>query len=237
MYLPVQMGAAIRPSIGYKGDDTGPNISQRNATFCELTGLYWAVHNVEADFIGIVHYRRYFASRKVSRFAEKKQRVIGHAELCDILQHTNVILPTERHYYIETNYTQYIHAHHKRDLTVTRNIIARKCPEYLPAYDLYMSKTHGHHFNMFVMRRELLEHYCEWLFDILFQLEKELDITGYSENDKRVFGFVSERLLDAWLATNKIRYEELDVLYMERQNWLCKGSAFLLRKLLPRREA
>ena len=47
--------------------------------------------------------------------------------------------PKERHYFIETNYTQYIHAHHKRDLETTRAIIARKCPEYLPAYDLYMS--------------------------------------------------------------------------------------------------
>lgn len=144
-----------------------------------------------------------------------------------------MILPKERHYFIETNYSQYIHAHHKQDLTVTRSIIARKCPEYLPAYDLYMSKTHGHHFNMFVMKRELLRHYCTWLFDILFELERELDMTGYSENDRRVFGFVSERLLDAWLSTNNISYEELDLVYMEHQNWLHKGCAFLKRKFFP----
>lgn len=72
---------------------------------------------------------------------------------------------------------------------MTRAIIARKCPEYLPAYDLYMSKTHGHHFNMFVMKKELLQHYCTWLFDILFELERELDMTGYTVNDRRVFGF------------------------------------------------
>ena len=41
-----------------------------------------------------------------------------------------------------------------------------------------MSKTHGHHFNMFVMKKELLQHYCTWLFDILFELERELDMTG-----------------------------------------------------------
>lgn len=67
---------------------------------------------------------------------------------------------------------------------MTRAIIARKCPEYLPAYDLYMSKTHGHHFNMFVMKKELLQHYCTWLFDILFELERELDMTGYTVNDR-----------------------------------------------------
>ena len=143
----------------------------------------------------------------------------------------------ERHYFIETNYTQYIHAHHEQDLRVTRAIIERKCPEYLPAYDTYMSKTHGHHFNMFVMKKELLQHYCTWLFDILFELEKELDISSYSTNDKRVFGFVSERLLDAWLITNNIAYEELDVVYMESQHWLRKGMAFLNRKFFPHKEA
>ena len=150
---------------------------------------------------------------------------------------TNVVLPKERHYFIETNYTQYIHAHHKQDLEVTRAIIARKCPEYLPAYDLYMSKTHGHHFNMFVMKKELLQHYCTWLFDILFELERELDMTGYTVNDRRVFGFVSERLLDAWLTTNNISFEELSIVYMEHQNWLRKGTAFLKRKFFPKKDA
>ena len=41
MYLPGQMGHAIHPACGYIGDDTGENISERNANFCELTGLYW----------------------------------------------------------------------------------------------------------------------------------------------------------------------------------------------------
>ena len=45
--------------------------------------------------------------------------------------------------------------------------------------------------------------------------------------------FVSERLLDAWLMTNNISYEELDVVYMEHQNWLHKGGAFLKRKFFP----
>ena len=120
---------------------------------------------------------------------------------------------------------------------MTRAIIARKCPEYLPAYDLYMSKTHGHHFNMFVMKKELLQHYCTWLFDILFELERELDMTGYTVNDRRVFGFVSERLLDAWLTTNNISFEELDIVYMEHQNWLHKGTAFLKRKFFPKKDA
>ena len=171
MYLPVQMGHAIHPAIGYIGDDTGENISERNANFCELTGLYWAAHNIDSDYIGIVHYRRYFASRKKSRFAPKKDRVISHEELCSILATTNVVLPRERHYFIEQTIPSIS--------TPTTSGISRRpapllrenCPEYLPAYRYVYVKTHGPPtFNMFVMKKELLQHYCTWLFDILLIL-------------------------------------------------------------------
>ena len=108
-------GPCHPPGHRYIGDDTGENISERNANFCELTGLYWAAHNIDSDYIGIVHYRRYFASRKKSRFAPKKDRVISHEELCSILATTNVVLPRERHYFIETKlYPNISTPHHKR---------------------------------------------------------------------------------------------------------------------------
>ena len=60
MYLPIQVGHAIADvNIGYQPDDTGENISAKNANYCELTGIYWAWKNLDADYIGLVHYRRY----------------------------------------------------------------------------------------------------------------------------------------------------------------------------------
>ena len=63
-------------------------------------------------------------------------------------------------------------------------------------------------------------------------LEEVLDISGYSANDRRVFGFVSERLLDVWLITNNISYTELPVINMESQNWPKKIFNFLKRKFV-----
>ena len=82
------------------------------------------------------------------------------------------------------------------------------------------------------MKREQLDSYCRWLFDILFELEKRLDISDYSINDQRVFGFVSERLLDVWIKTNQVEYREMPVLFMEKQNWVIKGGNFLKRKFI-----
>ena len=46
-----------------------------------------------------------------------------------------------------------------------------------------------------------------------------------------MFGFVSERLLDLWIETNKFNYVEMPYVFMEKQNWFIKGSNFIKRKL------
>ncbi len=235
VYLPVHVGAAgkFNPDgtaldLGYIKDDTGENISEKNANYCELTGLYWAWKNLRADYIGLAHYRRYFSAKRKS--GDPWSRILTGAELEKILQEAPVLLPKPRNYYIETNYSQYAHAHHAGDLDLTRAILAERYPEYLPAWDRSMKRTVGHRFNMFVMRYDLFCAWCQWLFDVLFTLEQRLDISSYSPYDQRVFGFVSERLLDIWLETNNIAYREQPCLFMEKQNWLVKGSNFLKRK-------
>lgn len=228
LYLPLQVGAELHPRLEYTGDNTGNNISRKNPNYCELTALYWAWKNSDADYIGLCHYRRYFAEKNSG---DKWSRILTHETAAKLLEASDVILPRKRNYYIETNYSQYIHAHHKQDLDITREILSEKYPAYVPAFDNYMKQTKGHHFNMFVMRKDILSGYCEWLFDVLGELENRLDITDYSENDKRVFGFVSERLVDTWLDTNGITYTELPVINMEPTNWLVKGGKFLMRKI------
>ena len=42
LYLPLHVGAQGKEPFGFVGDNTGENISAKNPTFCELTGLYWA---------------------------------------------------------------------------------------------------------------------------------------------------------------------------------------------------
>ena len=228
MYLPVYVGAAGNTSLGFQRDDEGENISLKNPNYCELTGLYWAWKNLDADYIGLVHYRRYFSNGK--RYRDKKKAVIGKAELEEKLKETDILLPTPRHYRIETNYSQYEHAHHAIDLAKTREILAEKYPEYIRTWDMSMKRTIGHRFNMFVMKKERFDEYCSWLFTVLFELEKRLDISGYSKNDRRVFGFISERLLDIWIETNGYKYMNAPYVFLENQDWIIKGGNFLKRK-------
>ncbi len=229
IYLPVQVNSIGKPSFHpqWQRDDQGQSISSKNLHYCELTALYWGWKNLQADYIGLVHYRRHFARR---RMGNKYKRIATQPDIERKLQCADVVLPTRRHYWIENNYTQYIHAHHENDLIHTRQIIAERYPAYLPAWERVMHKTSGHRFNLFVMKTSLLHAYCEWLFDILFELEKRLDISHYNALDTRVFGLVAERLLDVWIETNQIPYVEMPVVYLENQRWGRKIRLFLERK-------
>lgn len=234
MYLPIHVGAAGKESIGYQRDDKGENISEKNAHYCELTGLYWAWKNVNADYIGLAHYRRHFSNG--SRTGDKQSRVITEKTLSGVIARAEtegiqILLPKPRNYWIETNYSQYAHAHHAIDLDKTKEILQERYPDYIQAWDASMKKTIGHRFNMFIMKNDKFCAYCSWLFDILFELEKRLDITNYNKNDSRVYGFVSERLLDVWIDTNHYSYINMPYVFMENQKWLSKGCNFIKRKL------
>jgi hypothetical protein len=235
IYVPLQVGSAGKSTLdGMARDDTGAQISARNASFCELTGLYWAWKNLDADFIGLAHYRRYLASRTG---LIKKDRIATRSEIERALSRADVILPKKRHYYIETNYSQYAHAHHEQDLILTREILQERYPLYLPSWECVMRCTSGHRFNIFVMKKQLLDLYLVWLFDVLFALEQRLDRSDYDGLDGRVFGLVSERLLDVWIEHNGIRYTELPVVNLENQHWVQKILHFLKRKFFCRHQA
>ena len=161
---------------------------------------------------------------------KNKNQPAREADFRKALDRAPILLPVKRHYWIETNYSQYIHAHHTQDLEITRPVLAERCPEYLSAYDRQMQKRSGHRFNMFVMRRDKLDAWCAWLFPVLFEVERRLDITDYDPYNARVFGFLAERLLDVWLETTGYPYAELPVLNTENQHWIRKGAAFIKRK-------
>ena len=66
LYLPIHVGSEGKEKLGYQCDNEGDNISNLNPYYCELTGLYWAWKNLDCDYLGLVHYRRYFTSKSQS---------------------------------------------------------------------------------------------------------------------------------------------------------------------------
>lgn len=237
MYIPLYVGSKGKESIGFERDDSGINISEKNPYFCELTGLYWAWKNLNADYIGLAHYRRHFTcSRKIPKREEKKFEILlNKKQVNEILDNTDIILPKKRKYYIENLYDHYKHTMYIEPLDETRKIIQQQCPEYINEFDKLHKRTSAHMFNMFVMKKEYLDNYCEWLFNILFELEKRISSKQFDSFHSRFYGRVSELLLDVWINTNNLKYEEVKIMDMQKINWLKKGVAFLMAKFVGKK--
>ena len=233
MYIPVQVGAEGKEQIeNYTPDNTGENISKLNPYFCELTGLYWAWKNLEADYIGLVHYRRYFTNeKKIPKEEDKKFDCILTKDQLEVkLANADVVLPQKRKYYIENLYSHYEHTMYVEPLEQTRKIIQEKYPEYLDEFDMLHKRTSAHMFNMLIMKKDILNEYCTWLFDILFELQNRIDESKYDSFHARFYGRISELLLDIWINKNQIKYEEVKVIDMQNVNWFKKGKSFLQAK-------
>lgn len=203
MYVPLHVGRANAEDLGFLGDDTGDSISHLNSSFCELTGMYWIWKNYhDADYIGICHYRRYLINENDFVYTE--------AELQKLLKDYDMIttklltLPMDYYDGFSTN-------HHSKDLDTTIEVVKEKYPEYS---DTLLELVHGPHTyfgNIFITSREMYDRYCTWLFDILFEVQKRTDLTGYDGYQKRLFGFLSEFLQTVWIRYNNLSVYECKV--------------------------
>lgn len=220
-YVPLLVGADFNANpLNYLQDNTGNNISSLNKSFCELTGLYWMWKNApETENIGLVHYRRYFGKHdfggKKAALWHLKNILFHHATIANtnylnsLLETADVIVSHPDILDEETIRGNYVKHHYAKDLDITRQVLVSQQPAYAAAFDRVMAGDRISLYNMFYMSRKLMDKYCNWLFPILFQIQKRVDISNYDTYQQRVFGFLAERLFNVWLEQNqqlKIKY-------------------------------
>ena len=244
VYYPLRVGAAGASSKTGKenpgfydipGDDTGNNISLKNPVFCELTAVYWAWKNLDADFYGLVHYRRYLKGMSGILSGQECRELLSE-------QGYRILLPEKQNYLIESLYSHYKHTHYEEHLIKTREVIEALTPEYLETFDKVLRRTSGYMFNMFVMDRALFGDYCDWLFRILFALEQEIPMGELSVYHARFAGRISEIIFNVWLEyrigqgqLKREEIKELPVYYTEEINWWKKGKSFLAAKFFGKK--
>lgn len=235
---PIQVGTAINGCIypQHLHDDTGDNISEKNRMYCELTAQYWAWKNLDADYYGFMHYRRYFdfgndVSKKKSNHGPElpylnstaiEKLHLSDSELETLVGQYDVI--SAKLEVVEksdscTVYKQYDSNHKIEDLDLALDIISEKYPEFKAAADKYLGGHKLYCANMYIMKKQLFFDYCEWLFDILVEYEKRGEYDDYSLYQYRVCGFLAERLWGVyltWLKENKkLRVLEVPICFFE----------------------
>ena len=221
---PVQVGGGLKdPGTRFRTafhDDDGENISAKNPMYCELTTQYWAWKNVDADYYGFCHYRRYFdfspVEHEESPYGEVMDDYIDDAAARKYgLDDATMTKAIEGWDIITTgikDLREVIDAHgtpkalyaaapklHLKDLRRVYDILCARHPDYKEDADAFLDGNHSCFCNMYIMRKEYFRAYCEWMFPILEEFERTTDMSLYSKEALRTPGHLSERLFNIWL--------------------------------------
>lgn len=224
--IPIQAGRAISDiKLNMLGDDTGDNISFKNKSWCELTVIYWMWKNIDADYYGLFHYRRFlnfksigggyelfheFNNINIDRFGWNEKDIETLCYNYDIISSPvwnihPIGLPNK----LMTNYEFYNKEHFGKDLDLIIDIIKNKYPNIYPYALRSLYSKECFFANMLIMNKKYFNEYCNWVFDILFEAEKRIDISNYDSYQYRIWGFLAERLSNCFIEYVKARDENL----------------------------
>lgn len=227
VYTPIHVGRTIskfkEEMADMTGDDTGDNISEKNASYCELTATYWAWKNVkDADYVGLAHYRRYFETKFTNKNVDK---VMSDYDVMLVKPYLNDIYMRNK---LRTVLTM-------EDETILMSVLKKMYPEYEKTFIDYVYGFRDIPCNMFVMRRNVFEKYCAFLFSVLFECEKYMRTLPYT-NSMRRMGFIGEFLTPIFCLNNnlRIKFEPIVGMVGEKAVYGCDFKQKLKIKLLKR---
>lgn len=239
-YQPIYVGTNEDLKKGNISDEKGDSIAQKNQFYCELTAQYWVWKNFKKDgIIGFCHYRRFFDTEDSTsdwiirnccdyNAAEKYVRL---DKIENILSNCDVILPTP-FAYVESIEEQYIHNHRKQDLDIVKDSIKKLYPQYVKSMNKVFQANTMYSYNMFIAKRDFFDQYMTWLFNILFESEKHINIPVDDPYQRRVFGFLAERLLNIYVDYNQFKVKEMPIVFISEdpKNSQKNDLKFFLKK-------
>lgn len=195
----IQVGAALTDNIICDiRDNLGENISEKNKKYCELTALYWIWKNTSESFVGLCHYRRHFV------IDEEIMGILPYSDVDAVVTIPMVNIPS-----VEAMYEK---NHDIKDWDIVREALNEISPEYVTDFDNVSKGVFYVAYNMFIMRREWLDRYCEWLFPILEYCEQRI---GEKEDvyQNRYAGFLAERLFTIFLLHHK---DDMNIVFADK---------------------
>ncbi|MFT9015058.1 MAG: DUF4422 domain-containing protein [Acetobacter sp.] len=229
VFEPIQVGRSLAKTTlpGMLGDDTGDNISHKNKEWCELTALYWIWKNTSHDYVGLMHYRRYVSFNPDIRHdtsingisAEDIKRNMWTRDGLAATFRTHAVVtspiysihPINLPLMIQSSYEHYCGEHYKKDIDTMMSIIKTKFPEYYidALHSIYAQKCFFG--NIAIMRRDIFNDYCSFLFGVLNEAERQIDVSSYDTYQKRLFGFLAERLSNVFFEHLQSRDKTLKI--------------------------
>lgn len=223
IFVPVQVNAALAKNRmdNMAHDDEGENISEKNYSYCELTAQYWEWKNVDADYYGLCHYRRFpcfkvpdnikwnnraqIVSETIDDWSMKRFGLDDEETMRRIIEANDVVTGLEQDIKgvstpkgdQPTAWKHWMAQHRvvimQDDLLTFMRILKEVAPQLGKDAEEYLRGKKFLGFNCFVMKKELFNELCEIEFKILERLEQEIgDVSRYSMPVSRFYGYMGE---------------------------------------------
>ena len=220
VYTPIHVGRAVskykEEMIDMIGDDTGDNISDKNPYYCEMTAQYWAWKNVhDVEYVGFCHYRRYFdlsvTEDNVDSLFKKKDVIL-------LMIHSKKMVIRELLQFVCIE-----------DFTLFLMVLKKKYPEYEKTTLEYLHNSEFHTKNMMICRKEVFDQYAAWIFDILFEVEKNMKKSPYTRG-RRHLAYLAEFFMPVWMIHNRLRIKNTSLIDFpgsrQHRSFLSKANPF-----------
>lgn len=231
VYKAIQVGANLHPdmNLGYTKDNEGDNISERNAAWSEWTAIYWGWKNIKnVEYLGLCHYRRYLDAdikeETIEKLLKRKDMLV-----CD--------------YYKATQYDVVskglITALSQEDYWLYIDTVLNIYPDTKEALLKYMYDSNTFvPYSIFIAKKKLYDEFCEFIFPVLFELEKRIKEHSYSRQ-RRIMGYYGEWSLGLFIAYRKLKVRKLNLVMSgevvkTKYSWLRTILGDLKRTIITR---
>lgn len=205
-YFPLQVGKSLHPELdlGYTCDNEGDNISSKNASWCELTALYWGWKNIhDVEYLGLNHYRRYF---KVDNLEISVKKYLGGSRPYDM-----IVAKMPDNLSCFQRMTDLIEVTSSEDAYLFADSFLSMYPQYEGAFlDYFYDSRKSYPFQLFIAKKELYDEYCSFMFPVLELFEKRSKLHGYTRQ-KRVVGYLGEVFLGLFIQCKHLKVKALEV--------------------------
>lgn len=227
LFLPIQVGSSLASKrLPIQQDNDGNNISDKNPTYCELTAQYWAWKNLEADYYGLCHYRRFLCTKKTNAKRNYRDQIEASvmnnynihrfglddaSEMRHLIEQYDVVTSEEqtvRRLYTPRGAKNIAYEHWvahdralimKKDLDTMLDLLVGVSPEVGAAAKEYLAGKTFLGFNCFVMKKDLFDQMCSIEFETLSRLEKKVDLSHYCQQLTRIYGFMGEIISSSFI--------------------------------------
>ncbi|GAA6528569.1 glycosyl transferase [Segatella asaccharophila] len=207
-YTAIQVGKALHPDInlGFLNDNIGDNISNKNSSWSELTALYWGWKNInDVEYLGLCHYRRYFDVQ------------IDDTNIDKIIKEKDIIvIKSPKMNSRQERADNLIHMTSQEDYYIFADTFLSIYPQFHDSFINYFYNSRvSYPYTMFIAKKEIYDAFCNFIFPVLFKVEKRIKKHGYSRQ-QRCIGYFGEWSLGLFISCMHLKVKCVPLVFCDK---------------------